>query len=80
MPFYGEKPDGAMFYAQQGRMEIIAWAPPPRPGDGLCQALTGRTEDQLVRDILNGAYDHILARDSTAGRIGLDQQKKGAIR
>lgn len=59
MPFYGKKPEGAAFYARQGRMEIIAWGAPPSPGDGLCLALTGRSESQLVRDILNGRYDHI---------------------
>ena len=59
MPFYGEKPEEAVFYAQQGRMEIIGWTPPPPPGSKLCEALTGKTEDQLVRDILNGCYNHI---------------------
>lgn len=63
MPFYGEKPKDAAFYARQGRMEIIAWGPPPPPGDGLCQALTGRTESQLVRDILDGRYDRILSKE-----------------
>jgi len=63
MPFYGAKPEGAAFYSKQGRMEIIAWGPPPPPGDGLCQALTGRTENQLVRDILDGRYNHILNKE-----------------
>lgn len=59
MPFCGKKPEQAVFYAQQGHMEIIGWVPPPPPGDRLCEALTGKTEDQLVRDILNGRYNHI---------------------
>ena len=63
MPFYEKKPDGAVFYAQRGRMEIIAWSPPPPPGDRLCEALTGQSENQLVRDILNGRYDHIFVKN-----------------
>lgn len=52
----GEKPEGAAFYAQEGKFEFIAWSPPPPPGDRLCVGLTGRTENQLVRDILDGKY------------------------
>lgn len=63
MPFYGEKPEGSMFYSRQGNMEMIAWASPPPPGDELCQALTGRSESQLVRDILNGLYNHIFDKE-----------------
>lgn len=64
MPFYGEKPKGAVFYARQEHMEIVAWAPPPPPGNELCLALTGRTEDQLVRDILDGKYAHIFGEEA----------------
>ena len=49
---FGEKPQGAVYYARQGRFELIAWSPPPPPGDELCRAITGRSEEQLVRDIL----------------------------
>lgn len=61
---FGKKPEGAAFYAvdTERRFEFIAWAPPPPPGDDLCRSLTGRSEAQLVRDILDGRYDHILAR------------------
>lgn len=63
MPF-GTKPEGAVFYAVdlERRFEFTAWTPPPPPGDELCQALTGRTEAQLVRDILDGKFDHIFER------------------
>lgn len=71
MAFYGERPAGATFYARQGRMEIVAWTPPPPPGDELCQALTGKTENQLVRDILDGRYNHILEKEETHEKIHL---------
>lgn len=54
-------PVGAAYYAKEGRYEFIAWGPPPEPGDELCRSFTGRTESQLVRDILDGRYDHILS-------------------
>lgn len=60
MPFYGTKPEGATYYARQGRFEFIAWGAPPPPGDKLCLGLTGRTENQLVRDILDGRFDSLL--------------------
>ena len=59
MPFYGKKPEGATFYARAGKFEMIAWGAPPEPGARLCMGLTGRTESQLVRDILDGRYNHI---------------------
>ncbi len=62
VPFYGEKPKGATFYARQGRFEFIAWGPPPRTGDAACTGLTGRTESQLVRDILDGRYNDLFDR------------------
>lgn len=62
MPFYGKKPEEATYYARAGGLEFIAWGPPPPPGDKLCLGLTGRTENQLVRDILDGKYNHILNR------------------
>lgn len=63
MPFYGKKPVGAAFYAQQKNMEMIAWGPPPPLGDELCLALTGQAESQLVRDILNGKYSHLFEKE-----------------
>lgn len=53
-----EAPEGCYQYAEDptGRYRFIAWGPPPGPGDGLCRALTGRTEAQLVRDILDGKF------------------------
>lgn len=65
MGFYGEKPEGAYFYAKSadGMMEVIAWRPPVEPGGDLTLALTGRTRSQLVRDILDGRYDHVLRRE-----------------
>ena len=59
--FYGEKPEGAVFYHKDGNKELIVWGPPPI-GDKLCIGLTGCTEAQLVRDILDGKYNHILNR------------------
>ena len=63
--FYGEKPEGATYYARQGKMEFIVWGPPPT-GNALCGGLTGRTESQLVRDILDGKYNHIIKQDGRA--------------
>lgn len=54
-------PAGAEYYVKEGRYEFIAWGPPPKPGDELCRSFTGRTEAQLVQDILDGRYDHILS-------------------
>ena len=56
-----KKPAGAGYYAESadGRFRFIAWRP-HSPGDELCLGLTGKSEDQLVREILSGAYDHIL--------------------
>lgn len=62
MPFYGSKPEGATYYARAGKYEFIAWGPPPPLGDKLCLGLTGRTENQLVRDILDGKFNHIFDR------------------
>ena len=59
---FGEKPDGAFYYACEGKFEFIAWSPPPEPGDSLCRGLTGRSESQLVREILNGTYNHLFDR------------------
>lgn len=58
---FGERPADAAFYAVdlQRRFEFIAWSTPPPPGDDLCRALTGRSEAQLVRDILCGKYNHV---------------------
>ena len=68
MRFYGKKPEGACFYAKDptGKMEVIAWKPPVEPGGDVTLALTGRTRSQLVRDILDGRYDHVLHR----GEVG----------
>lgn len=60
MPFYGTRPEGAAYYARQGKFEFIVWGAPPLPGDKLCLGLTGQTENQLVRDILDGRYDRLL--------------------
>lgn len=56
MPFYGAKPEGTTYYAREDKFEFIVWGQPPEPGDKLCMGLTGRTENQLVRDILDGRY------------------------
>lgn len=60
------------YYAEDAtrRFRFAAWSPPPAPGDELCRALTGRPEAQLVRDILDGEYDHIFAGQ-------FDRQQKG---
>ena len=55
---YGQKPKEAKFYARQGRFEMVVWNDPP-PGDSQCVAFSGRTENQLVRDILDGKYNHL---------------------
>lgn len=54
-----KRPDGCHYYAESadGKFRFTAWNPPPPPGDDLCRALTGRSEAQLVRDILEGRYD-----------------------
>ena len=54
-----EAPEGCYRYAEDptGKYRFIAWDPPPGPGAGLCRAIPGRTEAQLVRDILDGKYD-----------------------
>lgn len=59
--FYGERPKGAKFYARQGKFEMIIWNAPP-PGDSQCIGFTGRTENQFVRDILDGKYNHLFDR------------------
>lgn len=57
---YEKKPAGTSYYKRDGKFEFIVWGAPAPPGDRLCLGLTGRTENQLVRDILDGRYDHIL--------------------
>lgn len=54
-----ERPEGSTFYAedQTGRYRLVVWGQPPPPGDELCRAITGLSEAQLVRDILDGKYD-----------------------
>jgi len=59
---FGERPAGATYYAcdPERRFEFIVWGAAPPPGDKLCLGLTGRTENQLVRDILDGKYNHVM--------------------
>ena len=63
---YGKKPEGATYYAREGKFEFIAWGAPPERGDQACLGLTGRTENQLVQDILAGQYDHLLSEKGAA--------------
>lgn len=67
---FGEKPVGASYYKCDGKFEFIVRGPSAPPGDRLCLSLTGRTESQLVRDILEGRYDHVLNRDKREGVKG----------
>lgn len=62
---YGEKPEGARHYVRQGKFEFIVWGPAPTK-NRLCIGATGKTESQLVRDILDGKYNHILRQDGRA--------------
>lgn len=57
-----DKPEDCSYYAEDptGRYRLVAWGPPPKPGDELCRSITGRTEAQLVRDILDGKFNKIL--------------------
>lgn len=48
---------------KQLRFECVR-DPPPAPGDELCILLTGRTEADLVDDILSGKYAEFLANSS----------------
>lgn len=59
MAFYGEKPKESCFYAKNptGRMEIIAWSPPPSEGH---YGTVGCSRAEFVRRIPNGDYDSIL--------------------
>lgn len=45
-----------------GKIRIIARGAPPEPGDELCRMLTGHSESEIVRRILNGEYDDLLGR------------------
>ena len=58
---FGEKPAGATYYAREGKFEFIAWGSPPDRGDKLCLGTIGKSESQLVRDILDGKYNHLLS-------------------
>lgn len=53
-----KKPKGAILYITDGRNEFTAWQ--PEPGDRFCHAITGRTENQLVQEILKGQWDKVL--------------------
>lgn len=56
-------PDGCSYFAEDERgNRFIVWGPPPALGDDLCRALTGRSESDLVRRILNGEFNHIFDR------------------
>ena len=55
-----KRPENCAFYRENGRIRLIAWNPPPEPGDDLSRALTGYSEAELVRRILNGEYDDLL--------------------
>ncbi len=58
-----KKPEGAILYITDGRNEFIAYR--PQPGDRFCHAVTGRTENQLVREILEGKWDGVMAHSTT---------------
>ena len=55
-------PPGAAYYRERagGKIRIIARGAPPKPGDQLCRMLTGHSENEIVRRILNGEYDELL--------------------
>ena len=59
-----KKPEGASFYISDGRNEFIVWAPPT--GDKLCFGVTGRSESQLVREILEGRWDKVMHGEAAA--------------
>lgn len=63
-----ERPSESTYYDVDptGRYRFVAWSPPPSPGDELCKAIIGRSESQLVQDILDGKYDDVLI----GGRCG----------
>lgn len=58
------RPKDCVFYAEDEEkgFRFVAWNPPPTDGDALCLGTIGCTESQFVQDILDGKYDHILAR------------------
>lgn len=58
------RPEGSSFYLSDGRNEFIVWTPPA--GDRLCIAATGRTETQLVREILEGKWDKVMHGEEAA--------------
>ena len=52
----------AVYHVQEGANTFTVHSPSPPPGDALCMVLTGLTEQELVKRILNGEYDHIINR------------------
>lgn len=52
-----------LYYRERadGRIRVYGGTP-PGPGDALCRLLTGCSENELVRRILNGEYDELLGR------------------
>ena len=50
------------YHVQEGGNSFTVHSAMPSPGDALCEALTGCTEEELVRRILAGEYDHILRK------------------
>lgn len=69
--FYGRKPEGATHYSKSadGKFEFVAWSPPPERGDQACLGLTGRTENQLVRDILDGRYNCVFEKEDNREKV-----------
>ena len=63
---FGVKPEGAYYYATNGKREYIAWSPTPSEPDSECLRTVGKTEKQFVQEILEGKWDHIFYPEEVA--------------
>lgn len=51
------------YHVQEGRNSFTVYSSLPPPGDALCMALTGFTEEEIVRRILAGEYDEVITTE-----------------
>lgn len=58
-----EKPDGAIYYRTDGvKYAFAVWTAPPTEGPAACLRLTGLSEWELVRRILDGEFDQVFTQ------------------
>ena len=63
-------PQTPIYSRQEGRGTFTVFGQKPPPGDALCMAMTGSTEQELVQRILAGEFDIIIKNRNQRKKSG----------